>query len=141
MHAAWYFRRAQISSYNICIYQYNFFWLMFIYEQNNVHAHCTCYCIQSNCLLTTMLIFWWSGSDLLSMLHPNMTVCYWYMDVLLYFSYVLWKQLEVLSWCCNALLFFSIKIMESVSQLVFSAESLIFRNRLLTLSWKWLHFC
>jgi hypothetical protein len=49
------------------------------------HANCTCYYIQSNFLLTTILIVLWSGSDVLSILHPNTIVCNSYIGVLLRF--------------------------------------------------------
>ena len=66
----------------------------------------------NNCLLTTILIVWWSGSDVLSILHPNMIVCcHLYIVIVLWFSYVVGNCLEVLDWYCNTLSFFPLKIM------------------------------
>jgi hypothetical protein len=57
---------------------------------------------------TTIVIIWWSGSDVLSILHSNMVVCYLHSDVLLCFSYVWGSSLGVLCWRCNALWFFPV---------------------------------
>jgi hypothetical protein len=43
-----------------------------------------------------------SGSDVLSILHPNMIVFYLHIGVLLRFSYILGNWLVVLAWHCNA---------------------------------------
>jgi len=50
------------------------------------NVKCTHYCINNH-------ICWWSGSDILSILYPNMIVCYLHIGILLYFNYVLRKWL------------------------------------------------
>jgi len=43
-----------------------------------------------------------SGSDVLSIVHPNMIVFSLYIGVLLRFSYILGNWLVVFGWHCNA---------------------------------------
>jgi hypothetical protein len=70
-------------------------------EQDRVHAHSTCQCIQIN-FVTNTLLSWWKGNDVLSILHQIIIVCYLYIDTLLCFSYVLGSWLRVLGWRCDA---------------------------------------
>jgi len=53
--------------------------------------------LHTKCLLTSKLIVWWAGSDVLSVLHSNMMACCLYTDFLLCFIYVFgnWRRFLV----------------------------------------------
>jgi hypothetical protein len=62
-------------------------------------AHVTAH--NTNYMLTTRLIVWWSGCNVSSILQQNMRVCYLF-RVSLCFSYTLGNWLGVLGWQCTA---------------------------------------
>jgi len=108
------------TSQNVHITQYDF-WSMFVkkkftfmFQNLNIFLTKQYACEWYSLLYTKQLfikscIVWWSGNDAVSILHPNLIVCYLCIGVLLYFSYILQNRLWFLRWH-NTLLFFPFKI-------------------------------